>query len=87
MTNYRRGAFWMVLAGISFTAMLVCVRYLNGRYPSIEVVFFQNFVELTDVFSIAQIMKVALAAFQGAVYKNSVPGVAHHQRQPLSMNR
>ena len=31
----------MILAALSFTAMLFLVRYLEGRYPSIEVVFFR----------------------------------------------
>lgn len=39
----------MVLAGFSFTAMLVCVRYLNGRYPSVEVVFFRALAGLVFV--------------------------------------
>ena len=49
MTEIQRGALWMVLAGFSFTAMLVCVRYLDGRYPSVEVVFFRAFVGLVFV--------------------------------------
>lgn len=36
----------MVVAGFSFTVMLVCVRALEGRYPSVEVVFFRAFVGL-----------------------------------------
>ena len=39
----------MVLAGVSFTAMLVCVRYLDGRYPSVEVVFFRALAGLVFV--------------------------------------
>ncbi|MBT5050767.1 MAG: DMT family transporter [Rhodospirillaceae bacterium] len=49
MSNIRQGAFWMIAAGFSFTAMLVCVRYLEGRYPSVEVVFFRAFVGLVFV--------------------------------------
>lgn len=49
MTNAQRGALWMVLAGFSFTAMLVCVRHLEGRYPSVEVVFFRAFIGLVFV--------------------------------------
>lgn len=41
MTDIQRGAFWMVLAATSFTVMIVCVRYLDGRYPSVEVVLFR----------------------------------------------
>jgi drug/metabolite transporter (DMT)-like permease len=49
MSNFQRGAMWMVLAGFSFTAMLVCVRYLGGRYPSVEVVFFRALAGLVFV--------------------------------------
>ena len=49
MSNAAKGAFWMIAAGFSFTAMLVCVRYLEGRYPSVEVVFFRAFVGLVFV--------------------------------------
>ena len=49
MTNVQRGALWMVLAGFSFTAMLVCVRTLDGRYPSVEVVFFRALAGLVFV--------------------------------------
>ena len=45
----------MVLAGVSFTAMLVCVRYLDGRYPSVEVVFFRALAGL--VFVVPPLMK------------------------------
>lgn len=49
MSTIRQGAFWMIVAGFSFTAMLVCVRALEGRYPSVEVVFFRAFVGLIFV--------------------------------------
>ena len=49
MSNIQRGAFWMIVAGISFTAMLVSVRYLGGRYPSVEVVFFRSLVGLVFI--------------------------------------
>ena len=49
MSNIKQGAFWMVVAGFSFTIMLVCVRTLEGRYPSVEVVFFRAFVGLIFV--------------------------------------
>jgi len=37
------------MAGLSFTAMLVCVRALGGRYPSVEVVFFRALAGLVFV--------------------------------------
>ena len=46
------GAFWMIVAAISFTTMLFLVRYLEGRYPSIEVVFFRALAGLVFVFPI-----------------------------------
>jgi drug/metabolite transporter (DMT)-like permease len=49
MTNIQRGALWMVLAGFSFTIMLVSVRYLDGRYPSVEVVFFRALAGLVFI--------------------------------------
>ncbi len=48
----RLGAFWMIVAAISFTSMLFLVRYLEGRYPSIEVVFFRALAGLVFVFPI-----------------------------------
>ena len=39
----------MILAGLAFTSMLICVRYLGGRYPSIEVVFFRALIGLVFV--------------------------------------
>lgn len=48
-SNIIQGAIWMVVAAWSFTAMLVCVRYLAGRYPAIEVVFFRALVGLLFV--------------------------------------
>ena len=47
--NIWRGAMWMVVAAWSFTAMLICVRYLAGRYPAIEVVFFRAMIGLLFV--------------------------------------
>jgi drug/metabolite transporter (DMT)-like permease len=47
--NIVLGAIWMVIAAWSFTAMLICVRYLAGRYPAIEVVFFRAMVGLLFV--------------------------------------
>ena len=58
MSNIRRGALWMVLAGFSFTVMLVCVRYLDGRYPSVEVVFFRAFAGL--IFILPPLLKHGL---------------------------
>ena len=48
----QRGAFWMVVAALSFTTMLFFVRYLEGRYPSIEVVFFRALAGLVFVIPI-----------------------------------
>lgn len=45
----KRGAFWMILAAFSFTAMVACVRYLEGRYPSVEVVFFRALAGLVFI--------------------------------------
>lgn len=45
----QRGAFWMIVAALSFTTMLFLVRYLEGRYPSIEVVFFRALAGLIFV--------------------------------------
>ncbi|MCC2097551.1 MAG: DMT family transporter, partial [Hyphomicrobiales bacterium] len=47
--NIVLGAIWMVIAAWSFTAMLICVRFLGGRYPAIEVVFFRAMVGLLFV--------------------------------------
>ncbi len=49
MTDFQRGALWMVLAATSFTLMIVCVRYLEGRYPSVEVVLFRALAGLIFV--------------------------------------
>ena len=46
---FQLGAFWMIIAAISFTTMLFLVRYLEGRYPSIEVVFFRALAGLVFV--------------------------------------
>ena len=62
MTNIQRGALWMVLAGFSFTAMLVCVRYLDGRYPSVEVVFFRALAGL--VFVLPPLLKHGLVGLR-----------------------
>tara|TARA_Y100001936_G_C16093563_1_gene689106 strand:+ start:6675 stop:7580 length:906 start_codon:yes stop_codon:yes gene_type:complete len=48
----QRGAFWMIVAALSFTTMLFFVRYLEGRYPSIEVVFFRALAGLVFVIPI-----------------------------------
>jgi drug/metabolite transporter (DMT)-like permease len=48
-SNIIHGALWMVVAAWSFTAMLICVRYLAGRYPAIEVVFFRAMIGLLFV--------------------------------------
>lgn len=48
-SNIIHGAVWMVIAAWAFTAMLVCVRFLEGRYPPIEVVFFRALVGLVFV--------------------------------------
>lgn len=37
------------MASLSFTAMLVCVRLLDGRYPSFEIVFFRSLVGLVFI--------------------------------------
>jgi S-adenosylmethionine uptake transporter len=62
----------MVVAGFSFTAMLVCVRYLNGRYPSVEVVFFRALVGL--VFILPPLLKHGLIGL-------------HTKRLPMHMSR
>jgi drug/metabolite transporter (DMT)-like permease len=72
MTNIQRGALWMVLAGFSFTAMLVCVRYLNGRYPSVEVVFFRALAGL--VFVLPPLLKHGLVGL-------------HTKRFPMHVSR
>ncbi len=48
-SNIKAGAFWMILASLSFTVMLICIRYLEGRYPSVEVVFFRALIGLVFV--------------------------------------
>ena len=72
MTNVQRGALWMVLAGFSFTAMLVCVRYLDGRYPSVEVVFFRAFAGL--IFILPPLLKHGLVGL-------------HTKRLPMHISR
>ena len=52
----------MILAAVSFTAMLYCVRYLEGRYPSIEVVFFRALGGL--IFVIPPFLKHGLMGLQ-----------------------
>jgi len=49
ISDIRRGAVWMILAAMAFTAMLVCVRYLDGRYHSVQVVFFRSVVGLAFI--------------------------------------
>ncbi|MFM1816258.1 MAG: hypothetical protein RLZ98_2953 [Pseudomonadota bacterium] len=46
------------MAGLAFTAMLICIRYLAGRYPSVEVVFFRALIGL--VFVLPPLMKHGL---------------------------
>ncbi|MDA1326183.1 MAG: DMT family transporter [Proteobacteria bacterium] len=72
MTNIQRGALWMVLAGFSFTAMLVCVRTLDGRYPSVEVVFFRALAGL--VFILPPLLKHGLVGL-------------HTKRFPMHVSR
>ena len=72
MTNIQRGALWMVLAGFSFTAMLVCVRTLDGRYPSVEVVFFRALAGL--VFVLPPLLKHGLLGL-------------HTKRLPMHVSR
>ena len=72
MSNIQRGALWMVLAGFSFTAMLVCVRSLDGRYPSVEVVFFRALAGL--VFVIPPLLKHGLVGL-------------HTKRFPMHVSR
>ena len=49
----------MTLAALSFTLMVVCVRYLENRYPSVQVVFFRALVGL--VFVIPPLMQHGFA--------------------------
>lgn len=60
--DIQRGALWMILAALSFTAMLYCVRYLEGRYPSIEVVFFRALGGL--IFVVPPLLKHGLGGLQ-----------------------
>ena len=39
MTSFWRGAFWMVLAALSFAVLLLSVRGLSEKFPTIEIVF------------------------------------------------
>ena len=42
----------MIVAAISFTMMLFFVRYLEGRYPSIQVVFFRALAGLIFIIEV-----------------------------------
>jgi drug/metabolite transporter (DMT)-like permease len=55
----QRGAFWMFVAALSFTTMITCVRFLENRYPSVEVVFFRALVGL--IFVVPPLMQYGLA--------------------------
>ncbi len=48
-SDIRRGAFWMILTAMAFTAMLVCVRLLEGEYHSVQVVFVRSLVGLVFI--------------------------------------
>lgn len=60
--GFRRGAFWMILTAMAFTAMLVCVRFLAGEYHSVQVVFVRSLVGL--VFIVPPLMSAGLAGLK-----------------------
>lgn len=47
--GFRRGVVWMILTAMAFTAMVVCVRYLEGEYHSAQVVFVRSLVGLVFI--------------------------------------
>jgi len=44
-----RGIFWMVLACLAFAAMMTSVRYMEGRFDAIQLVFIRSLVGLAMV--------------------------------------
>lgn len=71
-SDFKRGAFWMILTAMAFTAMLVCVRKLEGEYTSWQVVFVRSLVGL--VFIVPPLMA------------HGIPGLKT-QRLPMHMAR
>ena len=46
MAAIWRGAFWMVLAALSFAVLLASVRLLSDKFPTVEIVFVRALVGL-----------------------------------------
>ncbi len=44
-----RGIFWMVLACLAFSAMMTSVRYMEGRFDAIQLVFIRSLVGLVMI--------------------------------------
>ena len=80
ITNIQRGAFWMLIAGLSFTVMLVCVRYLDGRYPSVEVVFFRALAGLQQKY---YLQDARTGEYGGCYLWDSTDAMAEYQQSEL----
>ncbi len=42
--SFARGVFWMVLACFAFSAMIASVRYMEGRFDAVQLVFIRSLV-------------------------------------------
>jgi drug/metabolite transporter (DMT)-like permease len=40
------GIFWMLIAGLFFSAMVALIKLLGARFPSVEIVFFRSVIQL-----------------------------------------